>query len=162
MDGWKRNFIDKLGKAQAQCTKKFEEALETAIGPVFEETATFLRDNGFKVSSPLHESGRRSYKFELAENAYLLLILRFTSVGEFELRSEMFVPGSEPQLKKSIGRIADIDTTWAQEQFRAGLDKFVDLLAGGSSGSVSSSSSFSDSSSSRQEESAVEEELAIV
>jgi hypothetical protein len=141
VDGWKRNFVDKLGKAQAQCTKRFEEALNSCVAPVFEELSGFLRDNGFRVSTPLQEPGRRSFKFELAENAYLLLLFRFTAIGEFELRSEMFVPGCEPQLKKSIGRIGDVEQQWTQEQFRTGLDRFVDLLGGNASNSEISSAS---------------------
>lgn len=128
MDSWKKNFVEKLGKAQVQCTRRFEDAIEAHVRPTFDDMATFLRDNGFKASSPLVEDGRRSYKFELAENAYVLLLLRFTSVGEFELRSEAFVPGREPELKKAIGRVMDIDGSWARDQFRAALDRFVDLL----------------------------------
>jgi len=128
VDGWRRTFIEKLGKAQTQCARRFEEAVEAHVGASFEELAAFLRDNGFKVSSPVHESGRQSYKFELAENAYVLLIFRFSNVGEFELRSETFIPGRDPLLSKSLGRVADIDAKWAEEQFRCTLDRFVELL----------------------------------
>ena len=130
MDSWKRAFLDKLQQAQSKCAQQFEDALDQSIGPVFEELSSFLRDNGFQVSTPLNERGRRSFKAELAENAYLLLIFRFVGVGAFELRSETFVPGSEPVLEKSVGRIADIDSDWAAQMFQAGLDQFVELLAG--------------------------------
>lgn len=129
MDTWRRSFLDKLRDAQSQCAAQFEETLNRAVAPVFEDLAGFLRDNGFKVSNPLQEQGRRSYKAELAENAYLLMIFRFSGVGEFELRSETFVPGSEPVLEKSVGRVPDITADWAQTQFRTGLDRFVDLLS---------------------------------
>ena len=128
LDGWKQDFLDKLHHAQAACARQFEDALDIAVTPVFEEMATFLRDNSFTVSTPLSESGRRSFKFELAENAYLLAIFRFTSVGEFELRCETFVPGSDPVLEKSVGRITDVNADWARKQFATGLDRFVELL----------------------------------
>ncbi len=127
---WKRSFLDKLNKAQAECASRFEAALESHVVPAFEELTPFLRDNGFKVSSPLREQGRRSFKFELAENAYLLMIFRFCGVGEFELRCETFVPGRDPLLKKSVGRLADLDETWANSQIQGGLDRFVGMLAG--------------------------------
>lgn len=130
MDAWKRSFLDKLHRAQARCVRQFEAALSDHIEPVVDELAAFLRDNGFRVSSPLQEQGRRSYKFELAENAYLLTIFRFSGVGEFELRSEVFVPGAEPTLTRTNCRIADVDTAWAQRQFREGLDSLVAQLAG--------------------------------
>ncbi|GMU82998.1 MAG: hypothetical protein IT450_11570 [Phycisphaerales bacterium] len=130
MDSWKRQFIDKLGKAQVACAKRFEDSIDDAVNPVFQDLQGFLRDNGFKVSQPLREQGRRSYKFELAENAYLLVIMRFNGVGELEIRYEIFVPGNDPQLSKSVGRLADVSAKWADEQFRSGLDRFINLLAG--------------------------------
>ncbi len=129
-ESWKRTFLDKLNKAQAECANRFEQALEAQVVPAFDELTPFLRDNGFKVSSPLREQGRRSFKFELAENAYLLMIFRFCGVGEFELRCETFVPGRDPLLKKSVGRLADLDERWSHEQFQSGLDRFVGMLGG--------------------------------
>jgi hypothetical protein len=129
MDHWKRSFLDRLGKAQAHWLTRFEELVEARILPTLEDYKEFLADNGFRLSSPQHEPDRRSFKFELAENAYLLLILRSTGIGEFELRSECFVPGREPVLSKATVRIADVDDGWAAQQLRRGLDAFVDLLA---------------------------------
>lgn len=130
MNDWRRSFVEKLSKAQNQWVRHFEETMNSAVEPAFENLAPFLRENGFKVSTPLRDEGRRSYKFELAENAYLLLIFRFTGVGETELRSECFVPGSEPALSKSLARLVDVDQDWARRQFESSLDAFVDLLGG--------------------------------
>lgn len=130
MDSWRRSFLNRLHEARSRFAEQFEEALDQAIVPVFDDLASFLCDNGFTALTPLKEQGRRSFKFELAENAYLLIIFRFSRVGEFELHAEMFAPGSEPLLEKSGGRITDIDRNWAQDHFRAGLDRFVNLLAG--------------------------------
>jgi hypothetical protein len=77
----------------------------------------------------MRELGRRSYKFELAENVYLLMIFRSLGVGEFEARCESFVPGAEPAFRKSVVRIADVDEDWAREHFQKSLDAFLDLLA---------------------------------
>lgn len=127
---WKKSFLDKLGQAQNRCAQRFEESIDAHVVSAFDEIAAFVREHGFRTSMPLHESGRRSFKFELVENAYMLLIFRFMNVGEFELRSELFVPGAEPILRKAVGRVADIDDAWAHRQFRGALDQFVDLLAG--------------------------------
>ena len=130
MDEWKRAFLEKLGQAQTQWIGEFENALDTYFVPGFDEYKEFLSDNSFRLSTPLCESGRRSFKFELAENAYLLMIFRSTGVGEFELRCESFVPGNEPVLSKIIARAADMDEEWVTRQVRSALDEFVDLLAG--------------------------------
>jgi hypothetical protein len=129
VDGWRRSFLEKLHGALSRCAGQFEETLDRAVVPAFDELTDFLRDNGFDVSSPLSELGRRSFKCELAENAYVLMIFRFSGVGEFELRTETFVPGAEPILDRSVGRLADVDEAWARAQFRSGLDRFIDLLA---------------------------------
>ncbi len=130
MDNWKSSFLEKLHRAQEQCARKFSDAIDQAVAPVFDDLAEFLRDNGFEASTPLKEAGHRSFKMELAENAYVLMIFRFTGVGEFEMRTETFVPGAEPILDKSPCRVVDIDRDWAQRRFQDALDRFVDLLAG--------------------------------
>ena len=130
MDSWKRSFVDKLNQAQAHCARRFDDAMEKSVLGAYEDMTPFLRDNGFKVGMPLREQGRRSFKFELAENAYLLMIMRFTSVGEFEVRTETFVPGCDPILRKSVARIADVSEAWTEQQFRGGLDSFVEMLSG--------------------------------
>jgi hypothetical protein len=128
MDEWRRNFVQKLGKAQSQWVKRFEDALTDSIVPVFDDFGSFVCNHGFRVSTPLREPGRRSFKFELAENAYLLLIFRSVNIGEFEMCSESFVPGREPLRDKSTVRIADADRKWSERHFRAALDSFVDAL----------------------------------
>jgi hypothetical protein len=130
MDQWKDTFLSKLTKAQSHWQQRFEQALDEAFVPAFNEHKAFLGDNGFLLSMPLHEPSRRSFKFELAENAYLLMIFRAGAVGEFELRSESFVPGNEPVLRRVVARVADFDQAWATEQLRVALDAFVELLAG--------------------------------
>ncbi len=127
---WKRQFLDKLSNVQSRWAKRFEEVLDAAVTPAFNELSGFLRENGFTVSTPMRDEGRRSFKFELIENAYLLMIFRCTSVGAFELRNECFVPGSEPNLSKQIYRISEINEEWARQRFQVGLNNFVELLAG--------------------------------
>jgi hypothetical protein len=132
MDSWKQSFLDKLGQAQSKWVGQFDEVVKKAIEPAFDELSEFLRSNGFKVSTPLGEQGRRSYKFELAENAYLLMIFRFASLGECELRCESFVPGGEPKFTKLMVRVADVSPDWGLKQFRDSLDEFIDVLNGSS------------------------------
>lgn len=130
MDNWKSSFLEKLHEAQSKCARQFEGALDRWIVPAFDDLSDFLRDNAFEVSTPLNEEGRRSFKAELAENAYVLLIFRFAGVGEFELRTEIFAPGVDPVMDKETGRVTDIDADWAEKRFQNGLDRFVELLGG--------------------------------
>ncbi len=127
---WKESFLERLNRAQRRCSEWFESALDQAVEGVFGELEAFLSANGFRVSRPLREPGRRSYKFELAENAYVLFIFRFRAVGEFELRCEIFAPGREPRLETLNFSIADLKPDWARERFQQALDEFVELLSG--------------------------------
>jgi hypothetical protein len=136
VDNWKQSFLEKLHKAQLQCAKQFEEALDRAVLPVFDDLVAFLSDNGFRASTPRNEQGCRSFKAELAENAYILMIFRFLGIGEFELRTETFVPGIEPVLEKRTARVADIDEEWSRRQFQTSLDALIDLLLDRSAAAV--------------------------
>lgn len=136
MDDWKRSFVDKLSQAQSQWNRRFEETIDSVIVPVFDEFAAFLRTNGFHVSSPMRQEGRRSFKFELAENAYVLLIYRATAIGEFEMRSECFVPGNEPLMHKTLCRVGDVSEGLCRQQFQSSLDSFVEFLAGTKQGAA--------------------------
>lgn len=126
---WKQSFVEKLNKVQSQWTQKFAEVMDGVVSDAFEEVKRFVQDNGFTASMPLREDARRSYKFELAENAYLLMIFRSASVGEFEMRCESFVPGRDPKMTKLRCRLADVDDAWAHDQFQSALDGFVSQLA---------------------------------
>lgn len=127
---WKKGFLDKLGQAQQQWLREFDNAMDEHVSPAYDEIREFLSNNGFRVSKPLREEGRRSFKFELAENAYVLVLFRAAGVNEFEIRAETFVPAREPVLSKAMARVKDLNIEWAQEQFQTALDNFVGLLSG--------------------------------
>lgn len=129
MADWKSKFTEKLKDVQGQWKKQFDEILDSRVTPVFDDVAQFVRDHGFKTSVPMSEDGRRSFKFELAENAYLLLIFRAEGVGDFEVTREAFVPGREPRQEVLVERLADVTETWSRERFEEALDEFVEQLA---------------------------------
>ena len=60
----------------------------------------------------------------------ILARLRKLRVGEFELRSEVFAPGKEPELSKMTARANDLTREWVSQQLQSALDTFVDLLGG--------------------------------
>jgi len=137
MDNWKQTFLDKLTQAQSQWLTRFDEALDTHFVPIFEEYRQFLADNGFRLSMPMREPGRRSFKFELSENAYLLMILRAIGVGELELRCDSFVPGCDPAHSRSVGLVSQVTQEWVTERLRGALETFVELLSQASPPNVS-------------------------
>lgn len=131
LEQWKRSFAERLGNVQAQWVGRFRETLDTVVGPVFDDLAVFLRSNGFAATAPLREDGRRSFKFELAEDAYVLLLFKSTGVGEFELSTETFAPGCEPRVTRRKERLGQVSAAWTQREFQTTLNAFLDLLGGG-------------------------------
>lgn len=129
-DAWKQSFLDRLEQVRCRWARQFDQALQAAVVPAFDELAEFLRDHGFRTAVPLREEDRRSFKFELTENAYLLMIFRSAGLDSFELRSESFAPGSEPALSRITARVSDLNHAWARQRFQNALDAFVDQLAG--------------------------------
>jgi hypothetical protein len=129
MDQWKQTFLNKLNQAQSQWIGRFDEAISEHFMPVFEDYRQFLTDNGFRTSMPQREPGRRSFKFELSENAYLLMLVRSAGVGELELRCESSVPGSDPAQSCSIAAISEVTTEWVTQRMRDALETFVGLLS---------------------------------
>jgi hypothetical protein len=129
MADWKTNFTEKLKDVQGRWLRQFDEVLDNRVTPVFDDVAQFVRNHGFATSVPMKDDGRRSFKFELAENAYLLLIVKAEGVGEFVLSRESFVPGREPLQHEQADRLADVTETWARQQFEEALDEFVDHLS---------------------------------
>ena len=128
MEQWKKSFVGKLKQAQTRCASRFDEVMSDAVQPAFEQLSEFLQNNGFRTSTPLSEPTRRSFKFELAENAYVLAMYRFSGVSEFELRCETFVPGGEPVLEHSTGSISELGREFATERFQESLDAFIGAL----------------------------------
>ncbi len=129
MDDWKRTFAEKLGQAQARWAGRLDEVLDNTITPVFKDLDEFLQTNGMSSSMPLHEPGRRSYKFELAEDAYVLLLICSRGMGEVEVTRETFVLGQRPVIRKTGERVGALTAEWAEHEFTTALDGFVEQLA---------------------------------
>ncbi len=130
MRDWKQSFTEKLGRVQTQWGARLDEALDQHVQPVFEDLTGFLGRHGFTASVPLHEVGRRSFKFELVEDAYVLLIFKSVGLGEFELSCETFVLGTEPKARRVRERIGRLNADWARQEFESTLNAFVELLSG--------------------------------
>lgn len=129
MKDWQQTFVRKLNAAQSQYRQAFERAISGQVNGAFEELGEFLGSNGFTLSTPVNEPGRHAFKFELSENAYVLMTFRAHGVGEFELRGETFAPNHEPAFDRFVGQIAELDREWATQRFQATLNGFVDRLA---------------------------------
>ncbi len=129
VDQWQQNIAEKLGRLQSVWASQFDTAMESSVLPVFQSLAGFLRENGFATAVPLRDDGRCSLKFELAEDAYLLMFFRSTGLGAFEMRCEAVIPGREPQSQSNTERVTQVNEVWARQEIQAALSTFVDRLS---------------------------------
>jgi hypothetical protein len=130
MDQWKQTFAKRLSDVQARWAVQFDDTLDNSVNTVFHELADFLLEYGITAAIPMQEPGRRSFKFELAEDAYLLVIFRSRAVDEFELSRQSFALGSETKLRKSTERLSTVTKELSRREFQAALDAFIELLGG--------------------------------
>jgi len=128
MDQWRQTFAKRLSDVQARWAVQFDETLDNSVQPAFNDLADFLQGKGFLAALPMQEPGHRSFKFELAEDAYLLLIFRARAVDEFELSRQSFALGRETKLRKSTERLTTVTEEWARREFQSALDGFLELL----------------------------------
>lgn len=125
---WRQSFTRKLEGLRSQWIKNFEEHMRDDVGPAFDEIASFVGEHGFRASSPLVQPDRRSFKFEMTENAYVLMTIRHNSVEEVVVKCEYFAPGADPGEYEVRAGLHEVNRGWAKERFQEALDTFVDAL----------------------------------
>ena len=129
MDEWRHGFASKIGALQEQWVGRFTTLVEEIAEPVFREFADFLKQWNFHISMPRTESAMHSFKFELVENAYVLIFFRSKGIDAVECEYESAVPGvgaSHGERTEKAGREAD--RKWVESCFRRALDDFVAKL----------------------------------
>lgn len=137
MNEWQQKFVQRLESAKKQWLQRFEQFASSVLEPAFARFDEFSTHLGFRVNSPACEQGTRLYKFALSENGYVLVSFRLRGLQEAEVSCEPYVPGigrSEPH--QAHIDLCDADSTWVEQQFQAGLDRFV--AAFGAAGSKES------------------------
>ncbi len=127
---WRDGFVHKLDGLRSQWVDDFKHRVGNEVVPAFDEIATFVAEHGFRASSPVAQPDRQSFKFELAENAYVLMTLSHKSIDEVEMRYEYFTPGAAPgDLERSV-QVQDVNRGWATAWFQEALDALVGNLTG--------------------------------
>ncbi len=143
---WRESFARRVDGLRSQWVKKFEQKLADVVAPAFGEISSFVNEHGFKSTSPLVQSDRRSFKFEMAENAYALVTFMHGSVEEAVVKCEYFAPGADPGEYEVRAPVADVNKSWATERFQEALDTFLEAMdrSGEPEKSVSRNGAFED------------------
>ncbi len=128
---WRQTFANRLDGLRLQWVDDFKRRLDSEVEPAFDELAGFVGDYGFRTSSPLNRPECRSFKFELNENAFVLLTLSHESMGDVSLRCEYFAPGAQPGDLVHRAQLQDVNRDWATSRFQEALDTFVSAIETG-------------------------------
>ena len=131
MTDWQKRFSQKLELARSASSEQFEVVADQTLVPAFETFQKFTAQQGVAASAPLVNLGARTFKFALAENAYLLMTFRLSGLDYCELYGEFVIPGRGklPPVHQHI-ELAEVNGAWARRAFEESLDHFVDALVG--------------------------------
>lgn len=131
MSNWQAQFARKIDTLKDAALSGFNAMADQALTPVFEEFQAFTDKQGMKSSAPLSQPGVLTFKFQVSENAYVLMAFRQSGIEQCEALAEFAVPqrNKVPQLQRRVD-LADADAGWIRRFFEETLDRFVDVLAG--------------------------------
>ncbi len=126
MDKWQQEFAARVGTLREQWGRRFEAFAGQTLQPVYGDFEAFAARCELRTGNPRTQTGLRTFKFSLTEDAYVLVHFRPKGIDRIEFDYECAVPG--------IGRIEGVRTSatadqstrdWVQSCFRMALD---DLL----------------------------------
>jgi len=126
---WKEGFADKVESLRDKWRQQFDVLASEMLEPVFNDLAEFVQQWDFQGTAPQTQSAVRTFKFALAENAYVLVFFRSKSMDGVQWLYECAVPG-EGTVKSRVSdaHVTEVTTEWASECFQTALDDFVAKL----------------------------------
>lgn len=123
---WQQEFTSKVNALREGWTSQFEAIGDAQVGPVYQAFSDFARRCELKSSAVPDQQGLRSYKFELCEDAYVMLYFRPRGVDQVECDYECFLPGvGRVSGIKSSAAAANLQKEWVDSCFRMALDDLV-------------------------------------
>ncbi len=129
MNDWEREFSRKMESLRELSTDSLERFMQADLQTAFEGVTNFLSQWKFQTSTPQTQPGRRSFKFALTEDAYVLVTFRLEGIDSLECEWEYGIP--------VVGRIAGlrcssslrkVDRQWGDSCLQKALDGFLTKL----------------------------------
>lgn len=126
---WKEGFTGKVEALRDKWRQKFDVLASETLEPVFDELTEFVQQWDFQGSAPQTQSAVRTFKFALAENAYVLVFFRSKGLDAVQWLYECALPG-EGTVKSRVSdaHVTEVTKEWATECFQTALDEFVAKL----------------------------------
>lgn len=130
MDKWQQEFACRVGALRDQWARRFEAFANQALSACYAEYEALAQRCELQPGAPKGQTGVRTYRFALTEDAYVLLYFRPKGIDRIEFDYECCFPG--------VGRLEGVKSTcgvdragadWVQSCFRMALDDLVDKFA---------------------------------
>lgn len=130
MNGWREEFVERIAVVRRGVLGLFERFAGDTLTAAFDEIRSFTADHGLRGSAPVSQAGLRTFKFSVAENAYVLITFRPRGLDRIEVFSEFTVP-NRPKVSPLYDstELIEAGRVWAQRAFEQSLDRFAEVMA---------------------------------
>jgi hypothetical protein len=130
MNEWEKEFAKKMDSLHEQSSSCLNRFLQDDLQAAYEGMGTFLGQWKYQTSVPQTQAGRRSFKFALTEDAYVLVTFRLDGIDTLECESEYGLPGvGRSPGSRWASSLRRADRVWGENCFQKALDGFITKLA---------------------------------
>lgn len=123
MTEWEKEFTRKMESLHEQSTTCLERFLQEDLQGAYSALSSFVAQWRFQTSTPQAQAGRRSFKFALTEEAYVIVTFRMenldTAVCEWEYGLPAVGRVSGTRCSSSLRKV---DRQWGETCFQKALD----------------------------------------
>lgn len=123
MTEWEKEFSKKMESLHEQSTTSLERFLQEDLQTAYTALSSFLSQWKFQASTPQVQAGRRSFKFALTEDAYVIVTFRLEGVDSLECESEYGLPATgRVSGTRHNSSLRKVDRQWGEACFQKALD----------------------------------------
>jgi hypothetical protein len=129
MNDWEKEFTKKMESLHEQSKTSLERFLQEDLQVGFDALSNFLGQWKFQSSTPQVQPGRRSFKFGLTEDAYVIVTFRLEGLDTLECETEYGMPGvGRLAGTRSASSLRKVDRQWGESCFQKALDGLLGKL----------------------------------
>jgi len=130
MNKWKQEFARKMEDLGEQSSADFDRFADEVLVPIFRDVSEFVAQWRFQTSIPQSNMGKKSFKFALTENRYLLILFRIEGINTLGCEYECCLPGKECIAGPRNSMILyNANQLWAESCFQTALDDFIEKFS---------------------------------
>jgi hypothetical protein len=126
MNHWQEQFAQQMDALCAQSSSWFDRFSDDVIVPSLETLTGFLDRWHYEITTPACDEARRTFRFALTEDGYLLVWFRMEGFDTLECEYEYSLPGvGRVKGVRTTGSLRAADADWVESCFQMALNAFV-------------------------------------